>query len=134
MRRRGIVTPALSTTERLAWEARRRAQGSVLRRLVRDLDVGQLEGLDSLLVVPEGEDETPLNRVRRPPGPPSPKSFKDVLDRLTFVRSLGLPEDAGAGAHHNRLTRLAREGAKTSPQHLRGCVRMQLNLFPDASA
>ncbi|MDP9424737.1 MAG: DUF4158 domain-containing protein [Actinomycetota bacterium] len=119
MRRREIVAPALSTTERLAWETRRRAQGWVFRRLVADLDEERLRRLDSLLVVPEGEDETPLNRVRRPPGPPSPKNFKDVLDRLAFVRSLGLPENAGAGVHHNRLARLAREGAKTTPQHLR---------------
>ncbi len=119
MRRRGIVAPALSAVERLTWETRRRAQESVFRKLLAGLDEEWLEGLDALLVVPDGGDETPLNRVRRPPGPPSPQSFKDVLDRLAFVRSLGLPEDAGAGVHHNRLSRLAREGAKTTPQHLR---------------
>lgn len=119
MRRRHIVAPALSTVERLAWETRRRAQESVFRKLVAGLDRGRLEDLDSLLVVPETGDETPLSRIRRPPGPPSPKNFKDVLDRLNFVRSLGLPEDAGSAVHHNRFSRLAREGAKTSPQHLR---------------
>jgi hypothetical protein len=90
LRCRGIVAPALSTVERLAWEAKRRAQGSVFRKLVAGLDEERLAKLDSLLVVPEGEDETPLNRIRRPPGPPSPKNFKDVLNRLNFVRSLGL--------------------------------------------
>ena len=119
LRRRGIVAPALSTAERLAWEARRRAQQAVFGKLVADLDEEQLGRLDSLLVVPEGEDETPLNRIRRPPGPPSPKNFKDVLDRLNFVRSLGFPQGAGGDVHHNRLSRLAREGAKTTPQHLR---------------
>ena len=118
MRRRAIVAPALSTTERLAWETRRRAQQSVFRKLVSDLDEERLGRLDSLLAVPEGGGETPLNVIRRPPGPPSPKNLKDVLDRLTFVRSLGLPEDAGGGIHHNRLSRLAREGEKTTPQHL----------------
>ncbi len=119
MRRRRIVALALSTTERLAWETRRRAQGSVFRKLVAGLDGERLGRLDSLLSVPDGGDETPLNRVRRPPGPPSPKNFKDVLDRLNFVRSLELPDDAGSGVHYSRLTRLAREGAKTTPQHLR---------------
>ncbi len=116
MRERRIVA---STVERLAWETRRRARGYVFRRLLADLGGERLEKLDLLLVMPDGKDETPLNRIRRPPGPPSPKNFKDVLDRLTFVRSLGLPEDAGGGVHHSRLTRLAREGAKTTPQHLR---------------
>ncbi len=119
MRRREIVAPALSTVERLAWETRRRAEESVLRKLVADLDEEQLGRLDTLLVVPEGEDETPLNRVRRPPGPASPKNFKEVLEGLTFVRSLGLPGDVGKKVHHNRLSRLAGEGAKTTPQHLR---------------
>ena len=119
MRRREILAPALYAVERLAWETRHRAQQRVFAKLVADLEDEQLERLDSLVVVPEGEDETPLNRLRRPPGPPSPKNFKDVLDRLNFIRSLGLPEDAGSGVHHNRLTRLAREGAKTTPQHLR---------------
>ena len=62
-----------------------------------------------LLVIPEA-------RLRRPPGPPSPKNFKDALGRLNFVRSLGLAQNVGAGVHHNRLSR---EGAKTTPQHLK---------------
>lgn len=119
MRRREIVAPALSSVERLAWETRRRTQERVFGRLLEGFEDERLGRLDSLLIVPEGEDETPLNRVRRPPGPPSPKNFKDVLDRLNFVRSLGLPSDVGTGIHHSRLSRLAREGAKTTPQHLR---------------
>jgi hypothetical protein len=90
-----------------------------LRQLIAGIEDERLRKLDSLLIVPEGEDETPLNRIRRPPGPPSPKNFKDVLDRLAFVRSLGLPKDVDRNVHHNRLARLAREGAKTTPQHLR---------------
>ena len=119
MRNRQIIAPALYTVERLSWETRRRAQERVFGRFVEYFGEEQLERFDALLVVPDGGDETPLNRLRQPPGPPSPKNFKDVLDRLQFVRSLGLPEDAATGVHHNRLTRLAREGAKTTPQHLR---------------
>ncbi len=119
MRQRQIIAPALCAVEKLAWESRRTARKRIFRRLVEDLDEDSLRMLDSLLVVPEGEDETPLNRIRRPPGPPSPKNFKEILDRLNFVRSLGLPGDAGRNVHNNRLTRLAREGAKTTPQHLR---------------
>lgn len=119
MRQRQIIAPALHAVERLAWESRRRAQERIFRRLVADLGEERLRTLDSLLVVPKDEDETSLNRLRRPPGPPSPKNFKDVLDRLNLVRSLGIPADAVTGVHNTRLTRLAREGAKTTPQHLR---------------
>jgi TnpA family transposase len=119
MRTRNIVAPALYAVERLGWEVRNKARRAVFERLVEGLTEEQLKGLDELLVVPEAEAETPLVWLRRPPGPPSAKSFKEVLERLKFVRSLGLPEDLGRSLHHNRLTRLAREGAKTTPQHLR---------------
>jgi hypothetical protein len=95
------------------------AEGRLRQRLIAGLGGEQLERLDSLLVVPDGEDETPLNRLRRPPGPPSPRNFKEVLERLECIRSLGLPEDVGKAVHQNRLMLLAREGAKITPQHLR---------------
>ena len=60
MRRREIVAPAVHTVERLAWETRRRAQERIFGRLVGALEEERLGKLDSLLVVPEGEDETPL--------------------------------------------------------------------------
>ena len=111
MRRREILAPALYAVERLAWETRHRAQQRVFAKLVADLEDEQLERLDSLVVVPEGEDETPLNRLRRPPGPPSPKNFKDVLDRLNFMgpqhyrRAPKVPFSPRLGAHstHRRL-------------------------------
>ena len=81
-------------------------------RFVADLEDERLEGLDALLIVPEGDDETPLNWLRRPPGPPSPKNFKDVLDRLTFVRSLSLPDDTDKNVHHNRLIRPRQRGCE----------------------
>lgn len=119
MRARSIVIPALYAVERLGWEVRNKARRAIFGRLVEGLTEDQLKRLDELLVVTEAEVETPLNWLRKPPGPPSAKSFKEVLERLKFIRSLGLPEDLGRSVHHNRLTRLAREGAKTTPQHLR---------------
>ncbi|CAN5134682.1 Tn3-like element TnAs1 family transposase [soil metagenome] len=119
MRARNIISPALYAVERLGWEARNKARRAVFARLTGDLSRAQLRNLDELLFVAEGKDETPLNWLRRPPGPPSAKNFKEILERLEFLRSLELPADAGGSVHHNRLTRLAREGAKTTPQHLR---------------
>lgn len=107
MRHRRIVAPTLSSVERLAWETRCRAQDRVFGRLVEGLRDGQLEELDRLLSVPDGEDETPLNRVRRPPGPPSPKNFSEedrgaaaqVMDDRGSVRAAPQcqPSDGVAG-------------------------------------
>ncbi len=52
-----------------------------------------------------------------------PKNFHKIVGKLDFVRDLGLPSnpvgDSEGGIHNNRLSQLAREGAKTTPQHLR---------------
>ena len=57
--------------------------------------------------------------LRKPPGAPDPKNFHKVLDRLWFVCSLDLAANAGEETHNNRLLLLAREGQKTTLQHLR---------------
>ena len=105
--------------EELCWEVRREARESVLRRLTENLSPEARARLDGLLVVPPGEIRAPLIWLREPPSAPGPKNFHKIVDRLEFVRSLGLPPDAKGGIRNSRLAQLAREGAKTTPQHLR---------------
>ena len=123
MRARAIVSPAITTIEELCWEARRDARESVLRRLTKDLSPEVRGKLDGLLEVPPGESRAPLIWLREPPSSPGPKNFHKIIGKLDFIRDLGLPEDPGGdpegGIHNNRLSQLAREGAKTTPQHLR---------------
>ncbi len=119
MRARGIVSPAITSVEELCWEVRRDARESVLRRLTADLQPELRGRLDGLLEVPPGESRAPLIWLREPPSSPGPKNFHKIVDKLDFVRALGLPPDPGVGIHNNRLSQLAREGAKTTPQHLR---------------
>ena len=123
MRSRAVVSPAITTVEELCWEARRDARDSVLRKLTKDL-LPEVRGrLDELLEVPLGESRAPLIWLREPPSSPGPKNFHKIVDKLAFVRNLGLPEEPGGdpegSIHNNRLSQLAREGAKTTPQHLR---------------
>jgi len=122
MRARGIVSPAITTIEEICWEARRDARESVLRQLTADLSPETRSRLDALLEVPPGASRAPLVWLREPPSSLGPKNFHKIVDKLEFVRDLGLPRDpggTGGGIHNNRLSQLAREGAKTTPQHLR---------------
>lgn len=119
MRARGIVSPAVTTVEELCWEARRDARESVLRKLTDDLSPEVRGKLDALLDVPPGESRAPLIWLREPPSSPGPKNFHKIVDKLDFVRDLGLPREPAEGIHNNRLSQLAREGAKTTLQHLR---------------
>jgi GNAT superfamily N-acetyltransferase len=119
LRARGIVSPAITTVEELCWEVRRDARGSVLRKLTADLSPELRGRLDGLLEVQPGGSRAPLVWLREPPSSPGPKNFRKIVEKLEFVRDLGLPRDPGGGIHNNRLSQLAREGAKTTPQHLR---------------
>jgi hypothetical protein len=104
--------------ERLAWETRRRAQQHVFTTLTASLSEAQGQQLDSLLVVPTGERRTSLVWLREPPGPAKAASFMKVIERLRFIRALGLDPTLSRQIHANRLHRLAREGEQYSPQFL----------------
>ena len=118
MRRRRIVVPALYAAERLAWEARREARANVAGSLVGGLSDEQLGALDGLLATAPDATRSALVWLRHPPGAPSPDNFLRVVEKLRFLRSLGLSSEASRSVHHNRLSRLSAEGARMTPQNL----------------
>lgn len=118
MRARKIVAPALSTLERLAWEVRRRARLQVFTQLADSLTPAERQHLDQLLIPPPGRSQTQLAWLRQPPGPPTPGQFLKLIERLIFIRSLQLNGDVVRQIHQNRVLQLAREGMRTTPQHL----------------
>ncbi|MEJ7842920.1 MAG: DUF4158 domain-containing protein [Rubrobacter sp.] len=118
MRRRRIVAPALYAIEELAWEARRDAREGVAQALVGGLSDAELGCLDALLVTSPQATRSALVWLRQPPGAPSPDNFLKVVEKLKFVRALGLSPEAARAVHHSRLSRLAAEGARMSPQNL----------------
>ncbi len=118
MRRRKIVIPGIYTVKRLAWESRRRAHALVERKLTDGLSEEQLERIDALLLTASDTTRSDLVWLRQPPGAPSPPNFQEVIERLSFVRSLGLSANAAREVHQNRLSRLAAEGARMTSQNL----------------
>lgn len=118
MRRRRIAAPAISAAEGLAWEARRDAREEVARALTADLSGAWLEHLDALLETAPEATRSELVWLRQPPGAPSPDNFLKVVEKLRFLRELGLSAGTASGLHHNRLLRLATEGARMTPQNL----------------
>jgi hypothetical protein len=118
LRERKILAPALSTIERLAWETRRRAQRLVFVRLTAALTDARRAQLDALLVVPPGARITPLAQLRQPLSRPTPATFLALTKRIQMTRDLGLNRDLARQVHQTRLARLAREGARYSPQFL----------------
>lgn len=118
MRRTKIIIPAMSTVERLAWEARRRAQNQFYLSLTKRLTTIQKKELDGLLVINVEKNRTPLVWLRQPPGVANPKNFLKILDKFEFIRDLNLDSSCLAKVHHNRLVQLTRIGVKTTPAHI----------------
>ena len=56
---------------------------------------------------------------RQPAGVPSAGNILKGLERLTFLRSVGIPTSWSRYVHQNRLLQIARERANTGAAHLR---------------
>jgi hypothetical protein len=86
--------------------------------------------LEELLdVVPEIR-QTRLVWLRQPPGASKPATILKLIERIRFIRALGLDPTVTRQIHQNRLLQLAREGARSTPQRLENLdVRRRLAIL-----
>jgi hypothetical protein len=118
LRTERIIAPGITTVERVVWSALRLAERRVTRQLLVPLAPEQRVLLDSLLHGdPALHGRTRLTWLRAAPEIASAKSLRLVLERLTFVRGLGLPLPS-ARLHPHRVRQLARRCAQYEAQPL----------------
>lgn len=118
MRTRQILIPGITTLERLAWEVRRRARCQVYQWLTEGLTETQRIQVRSLLTVSTPRGQSLLAWLRQPPGAACPASIQKVVERLRWIREVGLNPQVRARIHHNRLQQLRREGERMKMQRL----------------
>jgi Domain of unknown function (DUF4158) len=118
MRTRQILIPGITTLERLAWEVRRRARYQVYQWLTEGLTEAQRIQIRSLLTVSTPRGQSLLGWLLQPPGSASPASFQKVVERLRWIRDVGLDPQVRSRIHHNRLQPLRREGERMTAQRL----------------
>jgi TnpA family transposase len=89
-----VLLPGLSVLERMVAKVRLRSSAHLHRRMVKGLTTAARLRLDSLIVVPEGERQSPLDRLRDGPYMQSGPEIGRALARLDEVRLLaqGLPQ------------------------------------------
>ena len=119
IRSRRLVVPTVRVLELIAAQATTRADRQVFVELSAPLTDVQRRGLDALLELRPGSPYSQLAWLRMPPGAPSARAVLTHLSRLQVIRDLGLPADLERRVHHNRLLRLAREGAQTAVYQLK---------------
>ena len=114
LRKQKIILPAISTIEKVSWEALNKAEQHIIRTLTTPLTELQRSKLDKLINPCEEDGQTPLSWLRESPGQSSPETFLKIIKKLDYIRGFELEIDIG-DIHPIRFTQLARLGAKYEP-------------------
>src|SRR5713226_5527878 len=119
LRAKGILAPTMIHVERLVWIVLKMAEQRLLHTLTMSLTLEQRTRLDSLLYADSSiRGATRLSWLRQAPGVTSPKSIKQVVERLLYLRELSLPT-LPITLHQNRVLQLARKCSKYQAQPLK---------------
>jgi len=103
-----ILLPGHSVLARLIAGVRERAARRLHTRLVQVAPVELRARLEKLLLVPEGQRRSELDRLRRPPFTPTITGLVKALERLADVRALGVAELDLSHLPARRVAALAR--------------------------
>lgn len=118
LRTRGILLPAPTILERIGLAARARARKQAHKNLIEGLEQQTITALQALIAVRNDRDRTQLAWLRDWPEAPTQKNLMGVVERLQFIRSLGVGPDREQRIHRARYRAIAKETAILSAQHL----------------
>ncbi len=118
-----IILPTPTTIERAGLAGRARARKRAADALVADLTDEQRDKLDKLLAVEPATGVTPLAWLKAVPTAPKADHVRDAIDRLRFVRGIGIDAKAQARVHETRFRQFAREGMASPTYVIERCAR-----------
>jgi TnpA family transposase len=112
-----ILLPAISTIERAGIAGRARARKRATQALLSGLSSAQLTKLDALFNADADAESASLAWLKAIPVAAKPDHIKEILERLQFVRQVGIPAKQAALIHHDRYHQFVREG-RASPAYM----------------
>lgn len=112
-----IVLPTLARVERAAIAGRSRGRKRAYAALLTTTTDDALAKLDALLIVDEKSGRTPLAWMRDMTTAPKADNVRGLIDRLRYVRAIGIAPEQAELIHPDRFTQLAHEG-RVTPAHL----------------
>ncbi|MBG9550008.1 Tn3 family transposase [Cytobacillus firmus] len=121
LRKNKIILPAITTLERMVWEARAMAEKKLFNTVSQSLTNEQKEKLEEIITSqhPSESNKTILGWLKEPPGHPSPETFLKVIERLEYIRGIELETVQISHLHRNRLLQLSRLGSRYEPYAFR---------------
>lgn len=118
LRKNKIILPAITTLERMVWEAREMAETKLFNTVSQSLTNEQKEKLEEIITSSES-NKTILGWLKESPGHPSPETFLKVIERLEYIRGIELDTVKINHLHRNRLLQLSRLGSRYEPYAFR---------------
>jgi TnpA family transposase len=119
-----VVLPGVTTLARLVARVRERATIRLWERLERIPTSEQRDNLLALLIVADGDRQTELDRLRRPPTIVSTNGLAKALKRLRRIRDIGVGQHDISRIHPGRLAGLTRFATAAKAQAIE---RLPLN-------
>ncbi|MCU5700767.1 Tn3 family transposase [Bacillus cereus] len=121
LRKNKILLPAITTLERMVWEARAMAEKKLFNTVSQSLSNTQKEKLEEIITSqhPSESNKTILGWLKEPPGHPSPETFLNLIERLEYIRGMELKTVQISHLHRNRLLQLSRLGSRYEPYAFR---------------
>ena len=118
LRTTNVLVPAAAVLERIGLSARVRARRKTFEALADDLTDAECDTLESLLTVDPEVHRSRFAWLRDYSESPAPSNIVALLDRLEYVRGLGIGPERAGRIHAARLSRLVDEGAIMTVQHI----------------
>jgi hypothetical protein len=113
-----VLIPAATVLERIGLAARVRARKRVFQVLAEGLTSTTREALESLLMFDPAVRRSRFAWLRDYAEAPAPSNLLGLLDRLEYVRGLGIDAACARRIHPTRLGRLLAEAAIMTVQHI----------------
>jgi TnpA family transposase len=119
LRRHRILIPTQRTLELLVHQARSRAERILYRALTNGLTDAQGDALDTLLNQKPEAATSWMGWLRQQPQAPAARNILALIERLRFVRELGIDADRQRSVSVAAFERLATDCLRTTVQHVR---------------
>jgi hypothetical protein len=118
LRTEGVLIPAAAVLERIGLAARVRARQRVFRVLAEGLTGAAHDALEELLTFDPAVRRSRFAWLRDYAESPAPTNLLGLLDRLEYVRGLGIDAAHARRIHPARLGRLLAEAAVMTVHHI----------------
>jgi TnpA family transposase len=118
LRRTNTMLPGAHVLERIGLHARVRARRRCFEALASGLTEADRQILFALLANDPALGRSRFAWLRDCPESPAPSNMIELLDRLDYVRSVGVDAERSRRIHPARFTRLVEEGAIMTAQHI----------------